>query len=249
MKIYSVARWENNFCNYGIDIIERDDVSRVLFLNTDKKPYGVISVIEYPSNRSNFSSSLLNWENLIRCSNYYGTPPEERDYLNQPGYMSLAVQKHLKPAATLRFNLNDPFIEQIKLELPDDCLIMKYKEEGSTFICRNCSLADLLNIDEVRNAYEQYGIYDIDWGKVTDYCKKPLSFFSDDSITGIAIERGAKGITQYVIVGLLLGYPIESTVAKLRNTYKTENFSYRFKLLIILSTAMNPFMMQAEMNG
>ena len=129
-KINTVARWKNIF-NYEINMIEENDISHVIIRNKDKHPYGIISVIDYPSNIKSVSSPLLNWENLIRCSNYYGISPEEIDENNQPGYMSLAVQKHLKPAATLRYNIDSPFIKNLEVSLPDDCLILKYKEEIS----------------------------------------------------------------------------------------------------------------------
>ena len=225
-KINTVARWKNIF-NYEINMIEENDISHVIIRNKDKHPYGIISVIDYPSNIKSVSSPLLNWENLIRCSNYYGISPEEIDENNQPGYMSLAVQKHLKPAATLRYNIDNPFIRNLEVSLPDDCLILKYKEENTTFICRNCSLADLFNIDEVNKTYERYGIQGVEWDKVKALCKKELSYFSDNLLSGISIESGTKNLTQDVIVGLLLGYPIESTVAKIKKTYRTDSFRFQ----------------------
>lgn len=221
---YTVARWKNISNYYEIRIIESKDVTRMILLNIDKHPYGIITVIEYPSNIKSISSPLLNWENLIRCSNYYGIAPEELDENNQPGYMALAVQQYKKPAATLRYNINNPFIKNLELKMPHDCLMMKYKEGDTTFICRNCSLSDLFDIEEVRETYERYGIYNVEWNNVQKLCHENLSFFSDHSNSGISIESGSKNVTEDIIVGLLLGYPIESTVAKTKNTYRTDTY-------------------------
>ena len=227
-KVNTIAHWRR-ISNYEIDIIEEGDTSHVILLNNDKHPYGIITVIDYPSYINSFSSPLLNWENLIRCSNYYGLPPEEVDENGQPGYMSLAVQQHLKPAATLRYNIDDPLIKCLKQNLPDDCSIMRYKEEDTTFICRDCSLADLFDIDEVRATYERYGIQNVEWKTVRELSEKNLSYFSDNSMSGISIEQGAESITQAVVLGLLLGYPIESTVARIKGTYRTDVFKYHAK--------------------
>ena len=39
----TVARWENIY-NYKIDIIEDNDISHVVLLNSDKHPYGIVSI-------------------------------------------------------------------------------------------------------------------------------------------------------------------------------------------------------------
>ncbi len=220
-KIERIAQWENG-CKYCIDQIENEDITRILLLNADQHPNGVISLIEYPT-MDTYSSSLLNWENLIRCSNYYGLPPEEIRLDGSLGYMSVAVQQHLKPASTIRMTIDDPHIKQLKMDLPDDCVLLKYEEENTTFICRKSSLSDLFDIERVRETYVQFGILDIDWDVVYDYSKKEMTFFADNAISGISIERGSSNNTQHVIVGLLLGYPIESTVAKMKGTYRVED--------------------------
>ena len=224
-RIKHIAQWENGF-KYCIDQVENEDITRILLLNVDRHSNGVISLIEYPT-RDTYSSSLLNWENLIRCSNYYGLPPEEIRSDGSLGYMSVAVQEHLKPASTIRITIDDPHIKQLKMDLPDDCVLLKYEEENTTFICRKGSLSDLFDIERVRETYAQFGILDIDWDVVYDYSKKEMTFFADNAISGISIEHGSIGRTQDVIVGLLLGYPIESTVAKMKGTYRVENLAIK----------------------
>lgn len=220
-KIEHVAEWENLY-NYAIDKITDDDYTRILLINADKRPNGIISIIKYPT-RSYFSSPLLNWENLIRCSNYYGIPPEDRLLDGSLGYMCTAVQRHLKPAASVRIKPDDELIQQLRQDLPDDCLLLPYNEINTAFICRKGKLEELFDIRKVKDSYEQMGVFNINWGKVNDYCNKDISFFADNSASGITIESGIKDETEAVIVGLLLGYPIESTIAYFANSLRVEN--------------------------
>ena len=239
-KTEHLAEWKNYY-HYGVDKIICDDTTHILLLRYDRHPNGVISVIEYPTIGENTSFPLMNWENLFRCSNYYGISPEETDFYNNPAYMSIAVQKHMKPAATLRYDNDSQLIKQIQLALPDDCSLIPYKEENTTFICRKGSLHDFYDLNRVKYIYELFGITEIDWNAVDLFCNKELSFFSDDNISGISIERGAENITQMVVVGLLLGYPIESTVAKINKSEHSESSVIKEQAVQHYKTNTEPF--------
>lgn len=97
---------------------------RILFIRTDLSPYGVISVFEYPNIDIKFESRLLNWDNLIRCSNYYGYTPEELTYDNKIGYMGSAVFEGKKPAATFRYPIHDRYTKEMINKASDDILVV-----------------------------------------------------------------------------------------------------------------------------
>ena len=124
-KIEHIAEWKN-YNNYAIDRIIDEDYTRIMLIDVGKRPNGIISIIKYPTQSSCFSSPLLNQENLIRCSNYYGITPEDRLLDGSLGYMCTAVQRHLKPAASVRIGLDERYFQQLKQGLPDDCLLLPY---------------------------------------------------------------------------------------------------------------------------
>ena len=218
-KIVPLASWENN-SKYQIDKITDNDHISIIFRSIDKHPYGVISIIRFPEKQGLDSLQMMNWENLIRCSNYYGYPPEETRVDGSLGYMAEAVQKGLKPAATFRRSFNDQIVKELISTLPKDCLIVPFKEEGTTYICRDCKLSDIYNLSEIKKRYDMFDISNIDWNKVGAFFEKELLFFSDNNASDIFIERGARDDTERVIIGALLGYPIESTVAAIQGTYQ-----------------------------
>ena len=162
----------------------------------------------------------MNWDNLIRCSNYFGIPPEEFCPDGSYGYEAYAVQRGIKPATTFRYRTSSPEVKHLIENLPRDCIVLPYKEENTTFICHKCKLSDIFNLNEIKRRYDLFGIFEVDWDKVDNYFKNDLSFFADNTISGIKIEDGADNNTEYIVVGALLGYPIESTVAAIHRTKK-----------------------------
>ena len=213
-QVEILSKWRN-VRDYQIDRIQDENGFCVVFRQVDRHPHGVVAVIRYQNVGKTCCSPMMNWNNLIRCSNYYVYPPEE-DNFDEPGYMSYAVQKGLKPAATFRCPFDSDKVRQLRTELPSSCLALPYKEENTTFFCRKGKLADFYDINDIQDIYSLHGIYDPDWGKIKEYCNHEISFFADNNSSGISIERGAEGINQTITVGLLLGYPIESTVAAIK---------------------------------
>lgn len=220
--IETLASWYNSY-PYQIDRITYDSNVNVVLRNLSKHPYGVVCYFSYEKVDYKLDCPMMRWENVIRCSNYCLAAEEKRctdTGVYVPGYMLSAVQNGLKPAATIRFEYESEESQSIINQLPQNCVGMRYVEENSLFICRRGTLSNIYDIDEVKAIYSLYGIQNVDWDIVKKYCEKDISWFANSNESGIWIESGACDLTDYIIIGLLLGYPIESTVSYLKNTFK-----------------------------
>ena len=162
-----------------------------------------------------FNSPYLSWENLNYCGGWH----YDEDYLYT------AVQKGKKVCAGLKFgsekDLNDyvDTIDKEKYYYVDKSWEYigwdnKIHRWNLMDISRKGKLSDYYNFDELNKYYSSLG-FPLDW---IDF-----DFFNDlfnseiiDLINGskdFSYSFAGKFIEEDIITGLLLGYPIESTVS------------------------------------
>lgn len=202
-----------DFYTYQIDRITDDVECTVILRNIDRAPYGVCSVFKYKQVGQTINSPLVNWHNLFFCSNYYGPPPH-------PGYMNSAVQNGTKTASTAHVSPDE--YKDLVRELPLNCHAMPYdgapENMAIAYVYRDGTLDDLFGFEKVHQIYTLHGIHNVDWSRVEELFAKPLAYFSD-SRCGFNIQSGTSVKENLIVMGLLLGYPIESTIAYIKNEY------------------------------
>lgn len=200
------------FC---IDRITENGICNVILRNKNNSPYGIYARVEYLDVGETMSSPYLNWDNLFFCSNYYGASVNCE-------YMNIAVQQGKKTTATAYV---DPK-SYIKLceALPKNCFAVPYPENASNksmaFVYRDGTLNELFGFERIKHLYSLHRIIDIDWVKLHTWFNLPLSSFSNPEISGINLQNAGSAIAEQIAVGLLLGYPIESTVAYIKHSYE-----------------------------
>lgn len=171
-------------------------------------------------NTTGLESSYVSWDNLNCCG---GWTYDET-------YLHTAVQNNRKLYAgiVMTYNENDQqaklradkHIEKLAQELPEDC-IMGYEDPAEhrngpyvfkhIYICRTGAIADHINIGDVLETYERLGIViDADSKKaIIHYCNQLLQSFSGKN-KAFDYASPYTGV-EFIVTGLLLGYPLEST--------------------------------------
>lgn len=155
---------------------------------------------------------FLSWYNLIFCSNYYGAAPNY-------DYMKYAVQQNKKPVASLLLQYNSKEAMRIRENLPSIIGAMQSSNcENIMYLYRNGCLADYFDFEQIKKTYSLHEIYGIDWDKIEYYFTKPLSYFCDTEKSGFNLQAGngpdnISAKEKDILIGLVLGYPIESTIA------------------------------------
>lgn len=209
-----LEQWADELGLYSWSIKKAVSNDGVRFIAERTKRGGdpeVIAEIWYRSILPEYQSPFLSWKNLIFCSNNYGSPPAY-------DYMDVAVQEGKKTAATVYHNLESPEAQEIIKALPDDCDFRDYSKTMFFLFHKGC-LADFFDFDRIKAVYDAHGILEIDWDWVAAQFQKPLSYFANEEECGFSLQSGGRGGIA-VVTGLILGYPVESTVAFLAmNSY------------------------------
>jgi len=174
-----------------------------------------------------FSSPYVSWANLNYCG---GWTYNEAD-------LHTAVQRGQKLYAGIVFDMFDEnyaeqckprhnlpteqdavaIITRLEESIPDDCIIGIEKPDRQgyrcrfrhIFVCKQGCIADYIDTEEVFSAYTRLGIGYTSGIKscVNYYCGVPIKDFSDSKFFDYTNPKGV----QYIVTGLLLGYPLEST--------------------------------------
>ena len=160
--------------------------------------------LSYQNISREYASPFLSWHNLIFCSNNYGASP---DY----DYMHHAVQNGKKTAATVYLSPDSEEGINLVRNLPTDCDALPYGV-GMLYVFHKGHLSDFFDYAEIRAIYEKHGVQSVDWDKVKDYFERDMAFFGNEKDCGFSLQSGGDR-EQTIITGLLLGYPIESTIA------------------------------------
>lgn len=215
-QIYKISTRKYEYYSYQIDKVIEGRECSIIVRNLDRSPYGVCAVIKYNDVGKTINSPLVNWDNLVFCSNHYGVSPNAE-------YMNNAVQRGTKTTATAYVALCE--YQKLVKELPANCHAVPYNstEEHMTmaYVYRDGTLNSLFGFENVKQIYTLHGIESVDWNRVEKLFKAPLSYFSDSEKCGLDIQCISNGIEMLIVGGLLLGYPIESTVAYIKNNIIT----------------------------
>lgn len=165
-----------------------------------------IGNIHFQNIGEEYVSPYLNWYNLIFCSNSYGPAPDYE-------YMNCAVQEGKKTAATIYMNAQSDEGKQLISSLPPDCSALPYGE-NMIYVFHKGRLGAFFDFDRIKSLYEKHGVFNLDWRKISELFQKDLSYFADEKKCGFSLQSGGCR-AEMIVTGLLLGYPIESTVALL----------------------------------
>lgn len=160
----------------------------------------------YPVSAEGFEHPLLDWYNLICCSNNYGPIPVV-------SYMNYAVQNGKKLAATIYPDTASEYMA-ILAEVGDSCYCFPYHPKEyryMLYISRKGTLADYFDLEQVLAVYASAGVA-LDREKMSDYFRKELSWFGNEEVCPIQIHD-CLGTEELAVVGLLFGYPVASTIA------------------------------------
>lgn len=154
------------------------------------------------NNISCFESTYISWANLDCCGGW-ATSDE---------YLKTAVQNGQKLFASIvhpqdqRFESSDEVIVDTRNHgwIKDYCI---------THISRKGNLSNYYNIDSVLEHYSRLGItFTVgEIALIREYCNVELSVFGTEEAPFDYAH--ITEIEQYVVTGLLLGYPLESTAS------------------------------------
>ena len=203
-----ICRFNSNKYMYSYQV-EREETPENIVISvydTREGRHNRMSKISYTNIGEEYHSPFLSWYNLIFCSNYYGPA---LDY----NYMDTAVQQGKKTAATIYHSLDSREGKTIVSKLPADCSYIEY-DSSMIYVYHTGKLSDYFDFEKIKNLYQKHGIGSLDWEIVRMYFEKPLSFFGNENDCGFSLQSGGN-TEQKLITGLILGYPIESTVSLL----------------------------------
>ena len=165
-----------------------------------------------------YNHPLLSWENLNCCN---GWKYDEE-------YEKTAVQRGLKPAATIvrwdsYVDLAEAEKEKAEVWHDPDTAWNERCTRYYTIVTRKCCLKDLFDVDTIVDAYRKHDV---------NICKKDLEPWfnrpimelmrlwheNEFFIEGLATQPATslqRLKYNFIITGLMLGYPIESTAGLL----------------------------------
>jgi hypothetical protein len=164
----------------------------------------------YDDEAAAYQNKYLSWYNLIFCSNFYGPIPVVK-------YMNHAVQEDKKVAATV-YPVDSTEYMGILRETFEDyyCLPYHPDEYGMLmYVSKKGTLNDYFDKDAVVAVYQNCGI-ELDMAKVDDYFSWELNRFANEQTSGVMLHD-CRGTEELLVVGLLFGYPVESTIALLKD--------------------------------
>lgn len=146
-----------------------------------------------------FESPYISWQNLDQCGGW----------ATKDDYLKTAVQNGTKLFAQIIHDSRESFDSREDIVVntqPHKWL----KDECETHICRKGCLSDYYDIDAVVDHYSRLGIsFRVD--ELQEYFNVELSVFGTDEAPFKYIR--CKNNVEFVITGLLLGYPLESTAS------------------------------------
>ena len=202
--LYSIEPTDNLYLGgFQVEKTTTDQEIAIIISKRKKDRFEEVSRICYKNIGDEYIHPFLSWYNLIFCSNNYGPAP---DY----DYMHSAVQNGKKTAATVYLEPDSPAGKKLIRRLPKDCNAMPYGNY-MIYVYHIGRLSDYFDFEQIKSIYERYGVYGIDWKAVETYFNKDLAFFGNEADCGFSLQNGCKN-EHDIIIGLLLGYPIESTV-------------------------------------
>ena len=169
--------------------------------------------VEYLDVGTEYKSPYLNWYNWFFCAKWVLGMTDDL-------YLSTAVQRGLKTAAiVLHFPHRSRQRQRYRRHLaclPDSCGF-KQIETGGFYVYHKGSIDSLFDMESIRHIYDAHKVEDLKWERIYSLSKLDLSCFGDYR-TEPFNPYCPHTREEYVVNGLLLGYPIESTIALLNKT-------------------------------
>ncbi len=169
----------------------------------------VFKRIFYSEEAAAFESPYLSWYNLVFCSNNYGPIPII-------SYMNNAVQQGKKIAATVYPTDSREYLKIIQ-ETEEGYYCFPYNPreyQYMLYVSRKGTLSDYFELEKLLPVYESCGV-PLNQKKMEEYFAEELSWFGNLEKCPIDIHN-CIGNEELAVVGLLFGYPVESTIALLR---------------------------------
>lgn len=155
-----------------------------------------------------YTSPYISWANLNCCGGWV--------YDND--YLKYAVQNNKKLFAQLAC-LKENEIKELKETIDKDKFDYSYEIEGrfsQFYIYRKGTVGDYIDIGEVLDTYNKYGVYldDEDEVIISILSETEMKYLINPNKNRYNYDfANPKYIGELIFTGLLLGYPIESTVS------------------------------------
>ena len=150
------------------------------------------------------SSPFISWENLNCCGGW----------AYDESYLLTAVQEGKKLVSGIYFrsqrelddykeNLSDEYLHFCRPPMTNGPHTVYYID-----VAKDGSVSEFINIDDVMSIYEKLGITNFDKKLLSELLTLPLY----DLISSETFDYGSpKRPEEFIITGLMLGYPLEST--------------------------------------
>lgn len=167
--------------------------------------------IFFPVCAEEYKSPYLSWYNLICCSNNYGPIPVV-------SYMNYAVQNDKKVAATIYPDTASEYMAIIA-EVGENYYCYPYHPKEyryMLYISKKGKLSDFFDLSRILAVYKKSGVT-LDLQKMEYYFDQELSWFGNEEACPVEIHN-CIGDEELAVVGLLFGYPVESTIALIQKT-------------------------------
>ncbi len=207
---YTVAGNKVVFYLYREEAADGVAVTLSFFIPGQMQAEAAYRIFRFPKCAERVKSGLLSWYNLICCSNNYGPVPVV-------DYMNYSVQNGKKLAATVYPKDATEYSRILAGTESYNVLPYNVEEYGyELYISRTGTLADYFDFDEIMQVYEDCGVK-LDRDKMRDYFGRSLGWFGNLSECPVnTLECGS--FEDLAVTGLLFGYPVESTVAVIKQT-------------------------------
>jgi len=150
------------------------------------------------------SSQYISWENLNCCGGW----------TFDENYLLTAVQDGKKLCAGITFDSAgelEKYKNSLSAEYKFFCAPPMHNGSYTTYyidVVRDGAICNFINTNEVLKTYVKLGITDFNKELLTKFFAVPLHYF----INGETLNyRQPRIMEEYIITGLILGYPLEST--------------------------------------
>ena len=189
-------------------------------------------------NAPSFQSPYLSWENLNCCNgwvyddSYLHTAVQRGKKLYSGFNLSIYSESFIERSRHCNPNFEflteksvHDLLSKIEAGLPDDCVMGTVKKDKrdedfislSMYICKNGKISDYFDINEVVEHYRQLRIQIPNEEKnlILEISELPLMNFS---LADFAYKYASPTCcSHFILTGLLLGYPIETTASLIIN--------------------------------
>jgi len=193
-------------------VFVRSDTAKMSKVTVKNEASGyVMQRYKFRNVPSTLHSPYISWANLNCCNGWR----------HDKSYLLTAVQEGKKLCAGITL-VNDEsaakaYVDGLGDEYPHFCPQTTHNGPSYSFyhidVTRQGSIADYIGMIAVREMYASLGIDFLDFGVIDGLASEPMIHLIDGTVPFDYVNPESD--EQYVITGLLLGYPLESTAALL----------------------------------